>query len=130
MINKKNSFMRNKKVVRLTESQLHSIIAKSVNKILKEGLYGTNGNDANSWHKVAQLRQERLKNDQGDFDKNLNGFTRNNDNMIHIAKEGLKNNIRELQFKIQLLKCQEQTPEVQDEIQRIQNKIDEYSQYV
>lgn len=30
--------MKNKKVVRLTESQLHNIIAKSVNKILKEGI--------------------------------------------------------------------------------------------
>lgn len=36
-----NRNMKNKKVVRLTESQLHNIIAESVNRILEEGMFDT-----------------------------------------------------------------------------------------
>ena len=33
--------MRNKQVVRLTEGQLHNIIAESVNRVLNEGMFDT-----------------------------------------------------------------------------------------
>ena len=35
---------RNKKTIRLTESDLHNIIKKQVNRVLKEASYDTNGN--------------------------------------------------------------------------------------
>ena len=53
-----------KNVLRLSQSRLRNLIKETVSEVLKEGLYGTNGNDANSWQKMANLRKERMDNNQ------------------------------------------------------------------
>ena len=55
-----------KKLIRLTESDLHRIVKESVNMILKEVKYGgesLHGNNPNDWYTLSQIRGYR------DFDK-------------------------------------------------------------
>ena len=93
--------MRNKRVVRLTESDLHNIIAESVNRILSEikiqnpetgeyedrhGYYGEGGENqskaANDWYAMADIRHSKSKAalEKGDLEtgiKQLNKAKRN-----------------------------------------------------
>jgi len=52
----------NKKLIRLTESDLHKIVKESVNMILKEVKYGgesLHGNNSKDWYALSQIRGYR-----------------------------------------------------------------------
>lgn len=74
-----------KKLIRLTESDLHNLVKEAVNKILNEVQYGgesLHGNKAEDWEALAHVRSQRAynKNSNSEAEKALKN--RNNANEL------------------------------------------------
>ena len=49
-----------KKVIRLTESDLHRIVKESVKRVINEAQYGLDGNRRGDWLKLMKMRAKEL----------------------------------------------------------------------
>lgn len=80
----KNTNM-NKKLIRLTESDLRKIVKESVNRVLNEIQYGgesLHGNSPTDWEALSQVRAQRAYDEIGDniaYDKEFNKCVKNRD---------------------------------------------------
>ena len=71
-----------KKLVRLTESDLHKIVKESVNRVLNEVQFGgesLHGNNPEDWAAMKYLRNDRIdhEGDAGLYDDDESGYFRN-----------------------------------------------------
>ena len=78
---KRNTNM-NKKLIRLTESDLHKIVKESVNRVLNEVQFGgesLHGNNPEDWAAMKYLRNDRINHegDAGLYDDDESGYFRN-----------------------------------------------------
>ena len=114
---KNESRYMNKKLIRLTESDLHRIVKESVNKILMEVNFGgksLHGNNPADWMELSRVREKNgwdSSNGKDSYDsydemtpdarKNFNAAERDEKNAIEIAAERhAKNRELDMQGKV------------------------------
>ena len=100
--------MKNKKHIRLTESDLHRIIKESVNKVLNEVMYNgksLHGNNPDDWKYMADVRGDeayynsldcKIADEFGDDDEARESYRNSIRHDIHHGKD--LNNWNELNF--------------------------------
>ena len=77
----------NKKLIRLTEQDLHRIVKESVNKVLNEIQYGgesLHGNNPEDWETMRNLRSDHMglypSGYEDEYDKNERAWDRDENN--------------------------------------------------
>lgn len=84
-----------KKLIRLTESDLHRIVKESVNRVLNEVQFGgesLHGNNPGDWAAMRYLRTDRIahENNAGLYDDDESGYVRNVANWARNGKNEIE----------------------------------------